>query len=543
MFKTALQGSKKTDEEAVGKLWECIYCLCTESRDNALVLVDAFTELADSITNYLSSGRPENITSLVIECLVVVSQQLSESQRDASTSPLIQLLITSTLNSTTDSAVQKQTLQGLVKLVSTSILSQLVTGHDKCSDLIRLIGHSDVNLRSVTTALLIRLLELSTDKGRVEFTSFLKLLVGKWISSGKATDKTSGFRLLAALFHAHPSTGAEIVQKFASDFQSVIESIDMEKEDVQLSIVEALSAGSIDKSCRALFTVHCLPYLESLSIRAQDSELKRVGTVVLSKLLAADESGPSRTGLGGGVTTDALMDSCIASILMDQRDPRTHLSTIEALVMLTTSTHSPRLKNKLCSLPSVLERLVSLGLKSQGESTLEFGVCCVFLNLASYPKRLSAEEEQVKKLRRMAKDASVPDEDEEKAESDAEVEKRNVALIRAGLVPLLVKLSSSSPSQNMADTLSKLFLTLATTPSNRGVMVQQGSLKALKSLIHRSVSLGLESNTSSHALAKILISVDPSLAFKGPADAIECVLPLLRLCKGMRPGLTTCNAY
>lgn len=539
LMKTALRCGKADEEQAVAcKLWECIYSLSVESRDNALMLVAAFTELADSTLDFLTSEIPENVRSLVIESLVVVSQHLTDSQRDVSTPPLVHLLITATLNPSIDSSAQKQLVQGLVKIVSTPNLSQLCTTHTNFSNVMRCIGSSNDSLRSVTTALLIRLYELSNDTTRSAFIKTVQELVGRWIGSVSATDKTCGFRLLTGLFHTHTQTGVETLYSLQHDIVSILETIDMESDEVQLAVVDGMSAGCVSDTCRDLFKRNCPQFLESIAQRESDSELKRTSLAVLSKLLVGGGAG----GTGkGGVSVDGLVESCIASLLMNETtttktDPRKHLSTIEALVMLTAAGH-PKLKNKLCSHSQLLSRLISLGLESKGESTLQFGVCSVFLNLAMYPKRLSAEEEQVIKLRRMAKDSSVSQNDEE-VEPDADVEKRNVALVNAGLVPLLVSLSSSKPSENLSITLSLLFLTLATTPSNRGKMVQQGSLKALQTLIrHCSTPTGDQPNdaivkNASHALSKILISVDPNVAFKGVNEAIECVGPLLKLCTG-----------
>ena len=95
---------------------------------------------------------------------------------------------------------------------------------------------------------------------------------------------------------------------------------------------------------------------------------------------------------------------------------------------------------------------------------------------------------------------------------------------------IIVSLSKDSPSQLLSDSLARCLLNLTVDKNNRGKIIQQGGLKALLLLLKSAGPKGIKD--ISQSIAKLLITTDPSLAFKG-VSALEFVKPLIDLCRGI----------
>ena len=94
---------------------------------------------------------------------------------------------------------------------------------------------------------------------------------------------------------------------------------------------------------------------------------------------------------------------------------------------------------------SIKERLVSSQILTKiltmktSDRALSYGIASILANLTLYTKKLDKEQEEIIKLRVMAKDIVEPVIDP--LDSDAAVEARCRALIKVGLVSALVSLS------------------------------------------------------------------------------------------------------
>lgn len=86
----------------------------------------------------------------------------------------------------------------------------------------------------------------------------------------------------------------------------------------------------------------------------------------------------------------------------------------------------------------VLTKVLSLATKNN-DRPLFYGMASILMNLTAYKKKLSEEEEEIIKLRVMAKDMVQPVEDP--LDANPAVEARCRALVKAGLVSALVSLS------------------------------------------------------------------------------------------------------
>ena len=189
------------------------------------------------------------------------------------------------------------------------------------------------------------------------------------------------------------------------------------------------------------------------------------------------------------------------------------------------------------------------------DSALQYGVVQTLANLTTYRRRLSEEQQQLKKLQELAGEKKVKVRvpaaartpgarasvltpwrpracrcrtQEHPADDDDRVAKRATEVLKRGAVTALVALvkEKANRRQNLAEAIAQVMLNLATDPHNRGLMVQQGAAKVLLPLANEGTKAGMDA--AAQALAKLAITIDPALAFKGEKSA-ELVRPLVRL--------------
>jgi hypothetical protein len=167
---------------------------------------------------------------------------------------------------------------------------------------------------------------------------------------------------------------------------------------------------------------------------------------------------------------------------------------------------------------------------------INYGIALICCGLSAYRRQRSEDEEQLHKLREFAKEAEK--EVLDPRDDDSAVEKRNRLLIKTGILPT-IRLLAKSDSQNVKDAVARVYLHLATDKANRGIMVQNGAVSALLSITattvpnHAPFSSSAPMNQTAliaaQALAKLAISLDPTIAFANTASSL--VRPLLYLCQ------------
>ncbi|KAG8807328.1 hypothetical protein FRC17_004513, partial [Serendipita sp. 399] len=124
---------------------------------------------------------------------------------------------------------------------------------------------------------------------------------------------------------------------------------------------------------------------------------------------------------------------------------------------------------------------------------LHYGLALILANLCQYRPRLSKEEEQIARLRRMTKPAGgagtgerttmgAQDEGEDPRTTDLVVSARVKKLCVAGMLPLLAGLARSE-SRSARECTSRTYLCVVEDQSNRGEVLKHGGGRALLDII------------------------------------------------------------
>jgi hypothetical protein len=296
----------------------------------------------------------------------------------------------------------------------------------------------------------------------------------------------------------------------------------------------------------------------------QKGDLGVLCAVALSKMSPADSS----DAIEQPADTKTIEEIGLAKKMMEhvQSSPSsspTLLPTLEGLSILSTKGHvkhllatSPAFLSSLLALSPVPDtRPSSLPVTPQAsvdidekifepvETSLCYGLTTILVNITLRKPVLSAEDEQIAKLRAMAvsgkKGATV---EGSPFDADEAVEERVTATIKAGVVPALRGLVRAE-SLLVREGLGRLCLNLVVEKSHRPVFVRDGGFKVLSMVVRdllapstTNESKGPDASTIDYlpavqALAKLIITTPPHLLFPPPHDttALNALTPVYNL--------------
>ncbi|KIO31766.1 hypothetical protein M407DRAFT_4876 [Tulasnella calospora MUT 4182] len=349
--------------------------------------------------------------------------------------------------------------------------------------------------------------------------------------------------LFTALFQIDSATSSGILSK-----DGVLEAI-MDVPDLfegengiiaSQAVATLLSQASGSKPCRPLVQVHSISWLQDQVRRDTVNPGVRAAAanalMKLSRGTAEDVSSDTLSSLGGPATDSAVEDArrkddeeslakLMKNLIVDSKgaakpgQPLTGSlqSILDAVEGLAYSSMDTNVKESLSTDTPFLTRLFSLvpppkkhqtGAKPTVNITSEalppeekasvallYGVCVIVLNLVAFRPKLSDEEKQVDRLKRMTKEGArtggkLADPDgkqaEEPLESDEAVKTRCKRVLKAGVLPALASMSYRKESEGIRRALGRILLHLVEDKDNRGKIVQGGgkfeSLMALTNL-------------------------------------------------------------
>lgn len=340
-----------------------------------------------------------------------------------------------------------------------------------------------------------------------------------------------------------------------------------------------LSLASGVPICRPHVKQHFQSWLQQQARNSGDIITRSSSAVALTKLsravgdAATPEQGLWVTGIPNTGATEeearvkiaqdaeltALMKGLVISN-SEEEDPAPTMDAIEGLAYLSAE---PTLKESLSSDPVFLGHLFSLvpttrkhnnliarqiddAPTAKTSTALTYGISVIISNFVCYPPRLTEEESQLDRLRRMARPGAASRDgrlQDQQLESEEVVAARGKRLIKAGVLPVL-----AAPSLVKAESgptrvaVASAYLALAEPKENRGAILQSGGAKALAAL-SRAGSLPFLPNgepfplqaynfrspqdlIAMQALAKLAITTSPQLVFgTSDTDITDAIQP------------------
>ena len=381
-----------------------------------------------------------------------------------------------------------------------------------------------MEIRSYTTVITAKFLETSHERGQDLFSKYIMSRIARHTNN----DLVQAFSAAAGVFPLAPSTASSLflVDGFVPSLVPLLE-----KRSKSVKVEEAalymLSAACIDGGCRDAISKHCMHWLQYVVEKGRD-DLPGLAALVLTKLHGSNgtTNGKKNTkSQENGTPIDDLVP--MMKTLMTKNETISQQNSTEGLVY--ASTH-PAVKEKLAGDKDFLQNLVHTLRTSPPSSPTLYGGLKLIENLTRYLPILSEEQKRMSQLNAYA-NASKPSAGHDPLDEDAAVTRRCKAVLDAGVLSALSTIVKNFSSTSLT-TAFNILQSISKTPSHRATMAQQGAIKLLLLPYSPDKVQPKSQHVAAHALARILISVDPQHVFPpsgipSMTTAVSVLLPLI----------------
>lgn len=494
-------------------------------RDSSAARAALATRLQQSPTLVFSeiyeigSDASSGIATVVLDSSV----WSKEATRDACERDVFQLFLAKLMEAGHD--LDGRALRGISKLLATDAEKlHVLLDEDTFSAILGCLDYRlSVEVRSQATLVTAKYLEASEDKGQLNLSKFISTRVARH----NGEDLVLAFSAAAAIFPLVPSTASALFLTggFVPSLVPLLEKRSKSAK-VEEAALEMLSAACIDTACREAIRKHCSGWLQYV----RDTGLNQrpgLAAVILAKVRGL--TGEQKTKETRDRREDA--DDLVPMFkrMMAENEEHKKQSAVEGLAYASVQ---PNVKELLSSDQEFLKTFLAVLRGGQASSTIMFGGLTIIDNLTKYLQILSEEQKRISQLKAYANASKALPQTDPLDEENA-VTKRCSAVVKAGAVSTLVGISKSLSSTSITIVLN-ILLSLSKTSSHRATIAQQGGIKLLLQL-YMSATGQTEPEirsrrTAAHALARILISVDPTLVFpSGSPSLISSIRPLLSL--------------
>ncbi|XP_066602124.1 protein unc-45 homolog B-like [Prorops nasuta] len=249
--------------------------------------------------------------------------------------------------------------------------------------------------------------------------------------------------------------------------------------------------------------------------QSKDDSIKVRALVGLCKLGSSGGTDATIRPFAEGATKK-LAEACRRFLINPKTQKDMKKWAVEGLSYLT---FDAEVKEKLIEDKEAVAAMIELA--KTGDQSVLYGVVTTLVNLCNaYDK-----QEMIPEMIELAKFAKHHIPEEHELDDPDFVNKRLVALAKAGVTSALVALSKTD-SQNSKELIARVFNAICSQQDVRGLVVQQGGAKALLPLALDGTDKGKKQ--AAQALARLGITINPETAFPGQR-IMEVVRPLLNL--------------
>jgi len=398
-----------------------------------------------------------------------------------------------------------------------------------------------VEVRSQATLVTAKYLDVAKEKGEEYLTRFITTRVNRHAHH----DLVIAFSAAAATFPLVPSVAATLflTEGFLPSLVSLLEK-DIQSSGIEQAALEMLNAACIDSACREAVAKYCSRWLHFIMRTSQDQG-RGQAAVVIAKVKSAAVDGTSSEQPENPTKEDVDIVSTFQAVLLNGNESDARNAT-EGLAYVSMQ---PKTKEAIAKNPELLRKLMhvspaeasagrkhtsnmftrlkaSAGSKDwedAGALTAAFGTLTTIDNLTRYPPQLSEEQKRMSQLKAYA-NAAPSSSNPGPLDDEDHVDERCRAVLDADVLPYFTYLERISKPKRLSPTCRSLFariiLSLAKLPANRGKLSQQG---AVSTVLQIAKEQSADQQTAAHALARILISIDPELL----KSHIQCSVPIL----------------
>lgn len=408
------------------------------------------------------------------------------------------------------------------------------------------------DVRGQATLVITKFIEFSELEAQNYFVNFIT----SRISRKKPEDLIISFSAAAQLF---PVAGNVAAQLFLTPglLPGLVPLLEQKFSGsaVHDTFLALINAACVDGACRKAIQESCATWL-SHKVSNGDGRQPAMAATILAKLRTANATArggaEQRASIKAGQDdVSDLVDLFQKSLVIESETPTSPSegkNISDSIEGLAYTSLRPEVKERLANDPRVLKALLKALEEHPTSPEIVIGGLSIISNLTHYQPNLSEEQKKISQLKAYA-NASKPA-DVSELEDDTHVEKRNTALVKAGVAATLAKINKNQqPSSATSHLTDNILHSLSRNKSDRGTIAQQGAVrllithyqqqqqpqssttKSLPSPPQHQTQNDSHSTITAHALARILISLNPSHVFPASStpSITSAIPPLISL--------------
>jgi hypothetical protein len=371
------------------------------------------------------------------------------------------------------------------------------------------------------------------DPGARALSRIFLPIVQARIAGAQEADVVVGLSFLTALFQVDWKAASDVFQQEAI-LASITDVLDLyPSELVSREAARLLSQACGHKACRSSLTAETTQWLEAAVRQKKDVPLRAIAAVAITKLSRSAGTDALAVSVGASKqSVDQDLVELMKGILTEDRKD----SSMDAVEGLAYMSVEPSVKEDLSNDSPFLKKLFSFiptGKRTSStpsdalNHSLIYGILNIIHYLSVYRPPISPDQEQVMKLRRMAKPgATSPQVPEENVlEDDQHVRERGRNLVKNGALDILATAIRLADSDGVRLTVGRILLNLSVDKENRGKILQSGGARTLGEIVRKALSakqseVGAPILEPVQALAKLAITSSPTQVFGPDPGAI-----------------------
>ncbi|KAL2829926.1 myosin-binding striated muscle assembly central-domain-containing protein [Aspergillus cavernicola] len=508
-------------------------------RQNASVRQFFSSQLQVSVTTFFDEIYSRGDGAAVCLDTVVLDPSVwpSEDDRLHCERELFQLFIAKLMESGHD--LDGRSLKGIARLLAVDAAKLRDLVDDESLDVIvtSLDHRLPLEWRSQATLATVKYLEVSKEVGEKQLSG----LISAKLSKSRIDDFIVAFSATAAVFPVAPEVAAGL---FLSDtFMASLKPLtarDPKSRRMEKIVLELLSAACISSTSRDAISKNFSDWLSHILSNGSDQS-SELAAVILAKIRASGNNGTSTSNgkvHGNDNHASELVDRFKGLMLRHNGE-----NIANAIEGLAYSSIDPEVKEQLAGDSSFLRGLIKVLHEKSNDTSVLYGGLMIILNLTQFLPNLSEEQKKISQLKSYAEAKQNGVKNAPNVlEDDEHVIARCNIVVDTGVVPLLVACGRSTTTPSIHELISRIMLSLSRNPKSRGTLAQQGAAKLLLNIASSDSNFNATIQNTSHALARVLISVNPSHVFplSGFPHVTSAIRPLVALL--MSPEATNITA-
>lgn len=274
----------------------------------------------------------------------------------------------------------------------------------------------------------------------------------------------------------------------------------------------------MDKACRESINRYCAHWLKALAEEREGTN-KALAALVLAKVI--------------GDSAENDVTAKLSELVLQDTSASDQAIEGQAYTSL-----QPKVKQDIASNTKLLKLMV-MALKERPSVT--FGCLTAFANLTAYRPLESEEQKRMSHLKAYANSSKPAEKDP--LDNNGYVTARCKALLDADVVPAILSCCKQTTSPTNIALAVRVLLALAQEQKHRAKMTQQGAVKLLLQIRERvaktdkaTQDASLIERSAAHALARLLISINPAHIFSSSLPVSSAVSALVQLLEPDKAG-------